>query len=287
MRRAWTFSDGVMIAALVGLALVATWSVWQDIFALALRSDESSYILLAPGVALWLAWLRRERLRFCHPRATPAFVLVLLAGWGFMAIGQERSVDLARDFGALMIVLGSVFLIAGPSLLLRFAAAWSALLFVVPVPGRIRHLIAVPLQQVSAEATRAVLELFAVPIERHGNLLVINGAEVAIAEACNGMRMVAAMALIAFAFVFSFPMRVWARVLILALSPLVAILVNVIRLVPTTLLYGSASADTANTFHDLAGWAVLGVAIGVMWLFLALMRYLELPVTAYGVREEA
>lgn len=287
MRRAWRFSDGVMIAVLVLLAVVATGSVWNDILALALRSDESSYILLAPAVAIWLAWLRRERIRLCRPRPSPLAMLVIVAGWGLMVLGHERAIDLFRDLGALLVLVGSVLVVTGPEVFIRFAPAWGALLFLVPIPGRVRPLIAVPLQQASAETTRFMLDLFAVPVERHGNMLVVNGAEVAIAEACNGMRMVAAMALIAYAFVFSFPMKTWARLLLLGISPLVAILVNVVRLVPTTILFGYSSSDVAQSFHDLAGWAVLGVAIGLMWLVLALLRYLELPIAPYRIREEA
>ncbi|MCC6678430.1 MAG: exosortase/archaeosortase family protein, partial [Phycisphaerales bacterium] len=121
----------------------------------------------------------------------------------------------------------------------------------------------------------------------HGNVLVVNGTEVAIAEACNGMRMVAAMALIAYAFVFSFPMRTWARLLLLGISPVVAILVNVIRLLPTAILYGNSTPAFADAFHDVAGWAVLLLAMGFMWLVLALLRFLELPIAPYSVREEA
>lgn len=285
--RAWRFSDGIKIALLVGLALAATQSIWNDIFALALRSDESSYILLAPAIAVWLAWLRRTRWRLCRPEPSMLGPVAIAAGWGLMALGHERAIDLFRDFGALVVVGGAVFTLTGPSVFLRFAAAWGALCFLIPVPGRIRHVIALPLQEASARATQALLDLFAVPIEQRGNLLIVNGVEVAVAEACNGMRMVAALALIAYAFVFSFPMRAWARVLLLAVSPVVAILVNVIRLVPTTMLYGYSTPDSADTFHDLAGWGVLLLALAFMWLILAFLKFLELPLIPYRVREDA
>lgn len=275
-----------MIALLVGLALTVTRPVWIDIVKLAVSNDESSYILIAPAVALWLAWLRRDRLRLCLPRPSPFGAVVVAAGWLLMVAGRERAIDLFRDFGAVLVVAGAVLAVTGPSVFFRFGAAWGALLFLVPVPGRIRHVIAVPLQQASAESTKFLLDLLAVPAEQHGNLLVVNGVEVAVAEACNGMRMVAAMALIAYAFVFSLPMRTWARLLLLGVSPLVAILVNVIRLLPTTILYGNADAGVASAFHDVAGWAVLLLAMGFMWLILALLRFLELPIAPYTVREE-
>jgi exosortase len=182
---------------------------------------------------------------------------------------------------------GAVLTVTGPDILRRFSAAWCALLFLIPVPGRVRGVIAVPLQQVTADVTAFLLELMALPVEHRGNLLIVNGAEVAVAEACNGMRMVAAMALISYAFVFSAPMRFWARAVLLAASPVIAVLVNVVRLIPTSLLYGYSSQDTADLFHDLAGWGVLALALGGMWGLLALLRYLELPLSLYRVQETA
>ena len=287
MRQPWRFLDGLMIALFVGLAVYATRTVWADILELALRSDESSYILLALPVALWLGWLRRERIRFCRPNPTPLGAVVVLLGWGLMALGHERSIDLFRDTGALVVVVGAVYTVSGRDLFVRYAAAWGVLLFLIPVPGRIRHVIASPLQEASAVSTKFLLDLFGVATERHGNMLVVNGVDVAIAEACNGMRMVAAMALIAYAFVFSFPMRLWARLLLLGLSVPVAILANVVRLAPTSILYGHSTPDIANTFHDVAGWGVLGLALVMMWLVMALLRYLELPIEPYRIREEA
>lgn len=287
MRRSWRFTDGLLIMGLLALALIATREVWADIFDLAKRSEESSYIFLAPPMAVWLAWLRRERVRFCKPQPSPLGAVAVALGWLLIVLGQDRAVDIARDVGALLVVVGAVLTVTGTSVFVRFAAAWGGLLFVLPVPGRVRHIIAAPLQEASATITHRLLDLCAFPVEQKGNMLVINSVDVAIAEACNGMRMVAALGLIAYAFVFSFPMRPWARILLLAVSPLVAVLVNVLRLVPTTLLYGYSTTDIASTFHDFAGWGVLLVAIAIMWCVLALMRLLALPIVPYSVREES
>lgn len=287
MINSWTFRDGVALAVLLVLACLATRPVWLDISSLALASEESSYILLTLPVALLLAWRRRERLRLCRPRATLLGAAVIGIGWGLIALGRERAIDLSRDLGALLVVAGAVFTVTGPDVFHRFSAAWCALLFLIPVPGRIRGIVAVPLQEVTADVTAFLLNILAFPVEHRGNLLIVNGVEVAVAEACNGMRMVAAMALISYAFVFSTPMRLWARLLLLAASPIIAVLVNVVRLVPTSLLYGYSSHDTADMFHDLAGWGVLALAMGAMWGLLSLLSYLELPLATYRVRDSA
>jgi exosortase len=168
-----------------------------------------------------------------------------------------------------------------------FKPSLIALIFLFPVPGRFRQHIAVPLQQISAFVSENLLALFGVGVERAGVVLQINGHDVAVAEACNGMRMVSALGLITFAFVFSVPMRKSIRLLLLAASPLIALVVNIIRLIPTALAYGYAEPDTAGLVHDIGGWAVLGLALGLLWGCLALLRWLEVPVSPYPVPKVA
>ena len=155
-----------------------------------------------------------------------------------------------------------------------------------PAPFTLRLAIADPLQEISAKIAHFGMELFGVAVAREGNVLLVNGFEVAVAEACNGMRMVAALALVSFAFVFSVPMRNSVRIGILAISPLVAIVCNVIRLVPTALLYGYANHDVADTFHDLSGWLMLFVALGILWGVVSILRWVEIPVAPYEVAPE-
>ena len=129
------------------------------------------------------------------------------------------------------------------------------------------------------------MDLFGAPVTRAGNALTINGHDVAIAEACNGMRMVAALALISYAFVFTVQMRLSVRLFILAISPLIAVIVNVARLVPTVFFYGYLDQDLAGLFHDLSGWLSLLLALGLLWGLLGIMRWIEVPLTPYAVSE--
>ncbi len=283
---AWKFSDGVLLTALVALAVALTWAPWVDIAGWAWRDAEQSHILLGLPIAIWLAWVRRDRLRYAPPRRTMLGPIVVVLGWVAARWGFLNDVDLAFHGGALLIVFGAVLTIVGIDFVVQFAPAFVGLLFLLPVPGRIRQAIAMPLQEYSARISEFFLQLFGSPVTRAGNELTINGHAVQIAEACNGMRMVAALGLVAFAFVYTVPMRWWVRVLILAISPVVALIVNVLRLVPTTLLYGYAEKHTAEVFHDLSGWAVLLVALGMLWGFLGLLRWIEIPIAPYTVAED-
>lgn len=285
-RHPWRITDGLLLAGLLALAILATRGVWAEIFRIAIRDDEQSHILLALPIAAWLAWVRRERLRTVRPRWSIMGPPVVALGWGLSWFGYSSGVELAMHAGVIAVVLGVVLTVVGPNVVSRFLPAAMALAFLIPVPGRVRQRIALPMQEISAAVTEFGLDIVGVPVARATNLLTINGQDVVVAEACNGMRMVAALGLITFAYVFSVPMRNSVRLLILAASPLVAVVVNVIRLIPTSLLYGYSTTTTAEAFHDWSGWLVLVLAVVILWLIVEALRWIEVPITPYALGEE-
>ncbi len=276
-RRTWRFSDGMWLAGLSATAVAASWPIWNEIYSIAIRNEEQSHILLTPAIVCWLVWVRRSRLRQCRPAPSLLGVLTIGLGWVLAWWGFSSQVEVARHFGAVLIVFGALLSVVGPRFVQRFFPAAIALVFLLPVPGRVRRPIALELQERSAIVTEYILDLFSVPIVRSGNALTVNGVEVAVAEACNGMRMVAALGLVTFAFVFSFPMRNSIRIAILALAPLIALLVNIIRLIPTVLMYGYAEHSAAELFHDISGWIMLFIGLGILFSLLNLLRWLQVP----------
>jgi exosortase len=277
-RGVWTTGRLAWLGVLLALAVLAALPSWLDIAGLAVRSAEHSHMLLVIPVALMLLWQRRERLALVAPRYSLWGAAIAFLGVGMDFAGFALQVDVLKDAGLVVMLVAAVVAVTGWRWPLAAAPAFGALLFLVPVPGRIRQAIAVPLQNVSASITEGFMDLIRQPIERAGNVLTINGVDVAVADACNGMRMVVALALVAYAFVFSMPLRPWVRIALLAASPLIALLANVVRLAPTVLFYGHANKELADFAHDVSGWAVLIFALGVLWGSVALLRWLEFPI---------
>jgi exosortase len=129
--------------------------------------------------------------------------------------------------------------------------------------------------------TAELFNLCGVSVIRSGNMLSVNGNDVEIAEACNGLRMMFALALAMFAFAFGSPLRTYARILVLAATPITAVACNVVRLVPTVWLYGYYPSDLAGTFHDVSGWVMLVVAFLLLLAIVRLLRWAMVPVTEY------
>jgi len=275
----------VWLLLLVVLAVVGfvTWIVWEslsDLGSLGLNDPESSHVLLAPLVIAWLAWVRRGRIGQCSLRGRWTGVLVIAVGWALWAQGYRYQIQSFWHFGAILLVAGSVLVVLGADTLWNFLPAWIALIFLVPIPGRVHLYVAVPLERVTAIMTQSVAEAIGMSVSRSGNQLTLNGIDVAIAEACNGLRMVFSLFMACYVFAFMRPLRSWVRLIVLAASPVVAIVCNVIRLVPTVWVFGNASPAAAERFHDIASWAMLGVAFALLTGVARLIDWLGLPVYA-------
>lgn len=268
----------VLTVCLLAFALLACRDAWMDILQIVIKDDEASHIVLVPIVFARLVWVRRTELKDWRPSASLWGVAIALFGIGLWLFGNIKAMQIVWHFGAVVTLVGAFVSMNGLVIVRRLWPAFLVLFFLMPLPGMIRHPLALFLQNASAQATEVVIVALGFELVRHGNLLVINDYPVGIAEACNGMRMVSMLILIVFAFVFSENVRPWVRIFLILSAVPIAILCNIVRLVPTVLAYGYFSPGFADQMHDWLGWVLVFasyfVLMGVLWL----MRWLLLPV---------
>ena len=277
-QRNWRSGDLWILGVLAAAAISAFWPAWIDIYLQAARRTDNGYIFLVPFVAAYLAWLRRSRIRFVPRRPSLTAVPIVLASVALAWWGEQTDTRVAVHLGAIMALAACAVAMAGLEIVRQFFPAFLALLFLIPVPAEVRKWLAGPLQSLAVGVTQEVLDVLGIATERAGNSIQIAGRSIFVGEACDGMRMVFALALTFFAFVFSVPLRLHARIALLAASPLIAIVCNVVRLVPTALAYAYASGEDAERFHDIAGWLMLPLAIAMLFGLIRFMRWLDLPV---------
>jgi exosortase len=266
------------------LAAVAVWATsraWSDAWALADINGENSHVFLAPLVVVWLAWVRRARLP--HVRVTGRWsgLALIIAGWIISANGVEQNFAAAFHLGSLLIVVGAFVSVCGKGAVLRFLPAAVALLFLIPVPQRVRQDLAIPLQTTTAWLTDGVLDAIGVDSQVAGNTLIVNGKSIMIAEACNGMPMVFGLMLVTYAFAFAWPMRNGVRWALLILSPLVTLGCNVLRTVPLVWTYANRSRETFEWLHTYSSWVMLPLAFVLLLGVVQALRWLEVPVERY------
>ncbi len=281
VRSQWRTWHAPATVAMVALGVGATFGAWRDILSTAIGDPEASHVLLVPVVFAWLVWVRRQRLRLARPTGQWIGPLLIALGGVISIYGYTHTYGALWHGGSVLVVMGCALSVLGLDVLIKLLPAFIVLVFLVPMPLRLRLAIGLPLQEVSAAATHWVFQLLGETTQRSGNMISINGEPVTIIEACNGMRMVFTLVMVSYAYAFGTPLHGYVRTLIILASPILAIACNVVRLVPTIWMYGYASHEIAGHFHDWAGWAMVGVAFLLLMGILQLLRWLLIPVAPF------
>lgn len=282
-RRGWMTQDYLLLGLLVLVSIWVAREAWMDMITRALMDPENGQALFAPIIAAYLFWLRRSRLQFIRYRPSVVGPAVLALGVACLWWGIEHDVLAIWHGGAVILLIGCLLTMTGLEALRQFFPAILCLFFLIPTPGMVRIALAAPLQEFATAVTIFFLDTTGVQAVRDGSVIMIGQppVPVAIGEACNGMRMVFALMLVVFGFVFSAQFRLETRVLLLALSPLIALACNVARLVPTSLVYGHASLDFALKFHWIAGLIMLPLALLILFGIVRLLAWLDIPTMSW------
>lgn len=282
-RRGWMTQDYLLLLLLVVVAVWLVRGAWIDMISRALRDPENGQALFAPLVALYLFWLRRSRLQFIRYRPSligPAVIALgaLTSWWGI-----EHDVLAVWHSGAVILIIGCLLTMTGLEILRQFFPAILCLFFLIPTPGAVRVALAAPLQSFATAVTIGILDATSIHAVREGSVILIgdDAIPVAIGEACNGMRMVFALLLVVYGFVFSMPFRPGTRILLFILSPVIALACNVVRLVFTSLVYGYFPSESAESFHWMAGMVMLPLALLLLFGIVRLLRWLDIPTMSW------
>ena len=181
-----------------------------------------------------------------------------------------------------MSLIGAFAIVGGRRLLQWAGPAVAFVIFMFPLPSVIEHSLLRFLQKLAAVASTTVLQLTGMPVFRVGNQLVIEGLaedlKLEVAEACSGLRMGTIFVAMTVAMVFLIQRPWWDKFTILLSAIPVALLVNVMRIVATAMLFYAFpdNKDLQKLVHDYAGFAMMPVAMGILWLELTILSNLTI-----------
>ncbi|MEX2317718.1 MAG: exosortase/archaeosortase family protein [Pirellulales bacterium] len=277
-------SQHAPLAMLGGLVLLLLLAYW-DMLLLTSRVWKSSGLYshgwIVPLCALGLLWLRWEPLG-AVPRSERWIGFGLLsfglvsrlaaAYWGMHPI--DRLSFIPAIFGVFIMVGGlNVVRWAGPAL--------GFLVFMFPLPTRVENLVLLRLQTLAAYCSTFLLQTLGLPAFRESRIINISGIPLAVADACSGLRMVTIFCALAVAMVFLIERPWWDKFIILLSAVPIALVVNIIRITATGLAYywtGGNSKLVELMAHEGAGWLMMPLALGILWLELQILERITIPV---------
>jgi len=96
-----------------------------------------------------------------------------------------------------------------------------------------------------------------------------------VVEACSGLRMLTIFGALAVAITLVTDRPMWERFVIAFSAIPIALLVNTIRITVTGILHLTVGTEIADkVFHDLAGWVMMPMALGFLYVEFQILSHL-------------
>jgi exosortase len=222
---------------------------------------------LVPIFAAYLLWEKRSILLATKIAPSWSGIAVMALGLAVLLLGVYGS-ELFLSRVSLVILLAGLTLCFGGRLLLKeLRFALLVLLLAIPIPAILFNQITFPLQLLASRLASDLLPLFAVPVLREGNVIVLPLMKLEVAEACSGIRSLMSLFTLAVFYGYFMEKSVWRRVALILASIPIAIAANALRILGTGLCVQYWDPDKAmGFFHEFSGWVIFLVSLGCLYL---------------------
>lgn len=266
---------------MVGLLALATFlwcykSVLADLLEIWRRSDEYSSGLLVPFLAIYVAWIhRRDIFRGDSVGVVAAGVgaLGFFAAQIFRLFGGYYMYASAERLSMLMSLMAIMLILYGGSVTRRLLPWYAFLGLMLPLPKSIENMISLPLQAWATTSAVYLLESCGLAVVRDGNVIHLGDTAVAVAEACNGLRMITAFFIISGFIALLVKRRRWEKMILLFSAMPIGMLCNTLRLAVTAVAFTYIQGEEGELlFHDFGGYAMMPVAVFLIIAELWLMK---------------
>jgi len=221
-----------------------------------------------------------------------------LAGLAFLATGLAIRLlstyfpNMTPEMESFIPALAGLFLLVGGWKLLKWAGpAIAFLVFMYPLPGFLDGGLLAPLQRIATLSSTYALQTLGMPTYSQGNTIIIGGEiPLGVVDACSGLRMLTIFVALAVAIILVTDRPIWERIIIVLSAVPIALAVNIVRITVTGILYVTAGSELANkVFHDLAGWVMMPMALGILYVEFQILSHLLIdegpagPLTMGGI----
>lgn len=269
---------GASMAAVIVLVVAAYWHSFVDIYFGATAPESLySHAMFIPLISLFFVW--RQRALLGRAPLVPSPMLgypLLLMGCLMLLVGDFLGFMTLVHFSLLPVVCGLSFLMLGrtATLVLWFPLAF--LFFMLPPPYSIISVISFKSKMLATESAVHLGQLLTLNFVQDGSYVFLGSEDrLMVGDVCGGMRSL--IALLAFGALMAYisKTRGWARIVILLISPVVAIAANVARiffLCVVGYIWGSDAAT--GLVHDASGIGIFAFAFVLLFGAEGLLRRL-------------
>ena len=215
----------------------------------------------------FLLWYRRDLLRNISVRGSWWGALFLAVSAGMQWFAAYKHLNLPQRLSLLPCLAGIVLFVWGWRALRWAAPSIVFLIFMYPITGVLFDNLSLPLQRGATALSAFVLRIVGIPAFGEGTVLNLPGVKpLGVEAACCGLRMIVTCLAICFGASFFMQKSLREKVIIVASSVPIAVLVNVVRITVTGVVAYFGNYNYAVTaFHDSVGLFTMPLAIALLW----------------------
>ncbi len=254
------------IAAVTGLLVALYWGVLADLASEWWNESASSYGMLVPPMAIWVAWLRRREISELPAAPDMRGLWLTAMGCICLMLGELAGEFFLRRISFVVVLAGIVWTFWGLKRFRRLAFAFVLLATMVPLPALLYNSVAGPLQLLASNLATNLAQALGVSVFRDGNIIHLAHASLGVEEACSGLHSLSAMVVASLLLGFVEDLSKAGRVLLCLGSIPLAIAVNVLRVAGTAVMADYQLEYAMGFYHLFAGWLVFVAGFGGLWL---------------------
>jgi exosortase len=262
----WIRPAGLAAAAAAAGFSILYWGVLARLGRDWIQDDNYSHGFFVIPLAVYFAWVRRDRLLAVSRTPSNAGLLIVAGGLGLLVAGLLGAELFLTRVSMVVVAAGTVAFVFGWAVLRALAFPLSFLLLMIPIPAILFNQVAFPLQLFASGVGEAALSGLGIPVLREGNVIVLAHTTLEVAEACSGIRSLISLITLGLVYGQFADPRGSVRALIVASTVPIAILVNGARVAGTGIAahyYGAQAAE--GFFHTFSGWFVFVLAFLLMF----------------------
>jgi exosortase len=251
----------------IGLAIVVYAQIlYHMVLHWKIVPDYSHGFFVAP-LAVFFAWERRRDLERVPIDGSWWGLLPMGLGALALSIGRLGVELMAMRTGFVLTLIGLVLLLYGKEFFRILLFPLLFLFLMVPLPQSLVNVVAFPLQLLAASAAAETLHWLRIPALIEGNIIHLAHAKLYVEEACSGLRSLMALLTLGVVFAYFFRKNNLERLILVASTIPIAILVNAVRVTLTGILTHNFGENAARgVIHDFQGVITFALAFVVLLL---------------------
>jgi exosortase len=227
-----------------------------------------------PAFSLLLLWEDRARLIALPLKPSWPGLVILLFALFALTVGVLSSQFFLPRISLLLLISGMVVFLAGWEYLRAVSFPLAFLILMVP-SSDIFHRVTFPLQILASKTATFLLTLAGVSVVREGNILLLSGARMQVAEACSGIQSLFSLVTLAIVYGYLIETKIGMRILLALAAVPISILANAFRIFATGIVLQHWGIERAQgSFHALSGWLIFMTSLVMLFLFHCLLRSL-------------